>query len=70
MSLRQHKIAVIAGDGGLKNGSEPDAFPGIGIEVTAAALNVLKAVEARLGTFRLVFDEFDYGSEFHEYGND
>ncbi|WWD00429.1 tartrate dehydrogenase [Kwoniella sp. B9012] len=49
MSTRQHNIAVIAGDG-------------IGIEVTASTLEVLRAVQKKLGGFELKFDELDYGS--------
>ncbi|WVR07891.1 tartrate dehydrogenase [Kwoniella sp. DSM 27419] len=48
-TTRQHKIAVIPGDG-------------IGIEVTASALQVLRAVQSKVGGFELTFDELDYGS--------
>lgn len=37
--------------------------PGIGIEVTASALEVLRAVQKKVGGFELLFDELDYGSE-------
>ncbi|WVQ81876.1 tartrate dehydrogenase [Cryptococcus sp. DSM 104549] len=48
-SVREHQIAVIAGDG-------------IGIEVTASTLDVLRAVQKRVGGFELTFEELDYGS--------
>jgi tartrate dehydrogenase/decarboxylase/D-malate dehydrogenase len=37
--------------------------PGIGIEVTASALEVLRAVQQKVGGFELIYDELDYGSE-------
>ncbi|AFR97188.2 tartrate dehydrogenase [Cryptococcus neoformans C23] len=46
---RQHNIAVIPGDG-------------IGIEVTASTLKVLRTVQKKVGGFELSFDELDYGS--------
>lgn len=68
MSLREHKIAVIAGDGEW-NPSCPnlvltDPRTGIGIEVTASALKALRAAEKKIGGFRLNFEELDYGSEW------
>jgi tartrate dehydrogenase/decarboxylase/D-malate dehydrogenase len=46
------KIAVIPGDG-------------IGPEVIDAGIDVLKALSARDGGFSLVFDRFDWGSEYY-----
>ncbi|WWC87048.1 tartrate dehydrogenase [Kwoniella dendrophila CBS 6074] len=48
-SIRQHKVAVIAGDG-------------VGIEVTASTLDVLRTIQKKVGGFELKFDELDYGS--------
>jgi hypothetical protein len=68
MSLRQHKIAVIAGDGEWNlcrsNLTLTDQRTGIGIEVTASALEALRAVEKKVGGFKLNFEELDYGSEW------
>lgn len=47
---RVHAIAVIPGDG-------------IGVEVTAATLEILRRVEEDLGKFQLRFTEFDWNSE-------
>lgn len=49
-TTRVHTIAVIPGDG-------------IGLEVTAATIEVLRKVEADLGDFELRFTEFDWNSE-------
>ena len=50
--LRQHKIAVIAGDG-------------IGKEVIPAGLTVLRALEKRCGDFELLVEEFPWGSDYY-----
>ena len=50
--MREHRIAVIPGDG-------------IGSEVIAAGVEVLAAIAARDGGFRLVFDHFDWGSDYY-----
>src|SRR5258705_13917945 len=47
---RVHAIAVIPGDG-------------IGIEVTAATLEILRRLEEDSGIFQLQFTEFDWSSE-------
>ncbi|KAF5348676.1 hypothetical protein D9758_006824 [Tetrapyrgos nigripes] len=52
-STRIHKVAVIPGDG-------------IGIEVTAAAIEALKTVQAKVGGFELVFTEYNYGSRLYK----
>jgi tartrate dehydrogenase/decarboxylase/D-malate dehydrogenase len=49
-AIRKHKIAVVPGDG-------------IGIEVVAAAVDVLKTLVKKLGGFELEFTDFDWGSE-------
>jgi isocitrate/isopropylmalate dehydrogenase len=43
------------------------SHPGVGIEVTASALEVLRAVQKTVGGFELLFDELDYGSELLHY---
>jgi isocitrate/isopropylmalate dehydrogenase len=48
--IRVHRVAVIPGDG-------------IGVEVTAAAVEILKRVEELDGTFQLQFTTFDWSSE-------
>jgi tartrate dehydrogenase/decarboxylase/D-malate dehydrogenase len=50
--MREHKIAAIPADG-------------IGTEVIAAGLEVLRAVAARDGGFRLSVEEFPWGSEYY-----
>src|SRR5258708_6941466 len=50
--MREHKIAAIPADG-------------IGPEVIAAGLEVLRALEARSGDFRLVVEEFPWGSAYY-----
>ena len=47
---RVHSIAIIPGDG-------------IGIEVTAATIEILRKVEKDLGDFQLRFTQFDWNSE-------
>ena len=49
-TTRVHTIAVIPGDG-------------IGLEVTAAAIKILRQVEEDLGNFELRFTQFDWNSE-------
>ena len=48
--IRVHRFAVIPGDG-------------IGVEVTAAAVEVLKKVAKAAGTFELRFTTFDWNSD-------
>ncbi|WP_312154156.1 tartrate dehydrogenase [Pseudomonas sp.] len=48
--MSKYKIAAIPGDG-------------IGVEVIAAGVEVLKALAAKRGTFGLEFEHFDWGSE-------
>lgn len=48
--IRTYKVAVIPGDG-------------IGVEVTAAAVAILKRVEQLDGTFQLQFTSLDWSSE-------
>ncbi|MFG0633108.1 tartrate dehydrogenase [Pseudomonas sp. xss_2] len=48
--MSKYKIAAIPGDG-------------IGVEVIAAGVEVLKALAAKRGTFGLDFEHFDWGSE-------
>lgn len=48
--MSNYKIAAIPGDG-------------IGVEVIAAGVEVLKALAAKRGTFGLDFEHFDWGSE-------
>ncbi|KAI0533741.1 tartrate dehydrogenase [Xylaria digitata] len=50
MSIRIHKIASIPGDG-------------IGNEIIEPTVRVLREIEERLGTFKLEFTTFDWGSE-------
>ncbi len=50
--MRDYAIAAIGADG-------------IGPEVIAAGLQVLKVLERRVGTFRLAVTEFDWGSEYY-----
>jgi tartrate dehydrogenase/decarboxylase/D-malate dehydrogenase len=50
--MRQHRIASIPADG-------------IGPEVIAAGLEVLEAVAARDGGFRLAVDHYDWGSDYY-----
>ena len=50
--LRQHKIAVIPGDG-------------IGKEVIPAGLTMLRALEKRCGDFELTLQEFPWGSDYY-----
>ncbi len=50
--MKTHRIALYPGDG-------------IGPEVTDAAVAVLRAVESRLGGFRLEFTRFDWGAGYH-----
>jgi tartrate dehydrogenase/decarboxylase/D-malate dehydrogenase len=50
--LRQHKIAVIPGDG-------------IGKEVIPAGVTVLRTLEKRSGDFELALQEFPWGSDYY-----
>ncbi len=50
--MRDYAIAAIGADG-------------IGPEVIAAGLQTLKALEQRMGTFRLAVTEFDWGSDYY-----
>jgi tartrate dehydrogenase/decarboxylase/D-malate dehydrogenase len=50
--MRQHKIAAIPGDG-------------IGKEVIPAGLAVLRVLEQRCGDFKLLVDEFPWGSDYY-----
>ena len=50
--MKEFRIAAIPGDG-------------IGTEVVAAGIEVLEAVAGRDGGFRLSFDRFDWGSDYH-----
>jgi len=50
--MRDYAIAAIGADG-------------IGPEVIAAGLQALKALEQRMGTFRLAVTEFDWGSDYY-----
>jgi tartrate dehydrogenase/decarboxylase/D-malate dehydrogenase len=50
--LRQHKIAVIPGDG-------------IGKEVIPAGVTVLRALQHACGDFELIFEDFPWGSDFY-----
>ena len=50
--MRTHKIAAIPGDG-------------IGPEVIAAGLEVLKVCAERDGGFELAVTDFDWGSEYY-----
>jgi tartrate dehydrogenase/decarboxylase/D-malate dehydrogenase len=50
--MRVHRIAAIGGDG-------------IGQEVIPAGLEVLRALEARCGDFRLDVEEFPWGSDYY-----
>lgn len=52
-AMRTHRIALYPGDG-------------IGAEVTAAALTVLRAAEARAGGFALDCTQFDWGMAHYE----
>ncbi|KAI0097963.1 tartrate dehydrogenase [Nemania sp. FL0031] len=53
---RLHKIASIPGDG-------------IGIEIIEPTIRVLREIEKRLGTFKIEFTTFDWGSErYKEHG--
>ncbi|GAB0115857.1 tartrate dehydrogenase [Acidisoma sp. C75] len=51
--MKQYRIAAIPGDG-------------IGIEVIAAAIEVLEALSRRDGGFTLAFDHFDWGGEYYK----
>lgn len=51
--MREHRIAAIPGDG-------------IGTEVVAACLQVLEAVAARNGGFRLAVEQFPWGSDYYK----
>lgn len=51
--MRQYRIAAIPGDG-------------IGQEVISAGVEVLTALAAREGGFRLDFETFDWGSEYYK----
>lgn len=51
--MREYSIAVIPGDG-------------IGPEVIAAGLQALKALEKRVGGFRLNVEEFPWGSDYYK----
>ncbi|MDE2229259.1 MAG: tartrate dehydrogenase [Alphaproteobacteria bacterium] len=50
--MREHRIAAIPGDG-------------IGKEVIAAGLDVLETLERRDGSFRLIVEQFPWGSDFY-----
>lgn len=50
--MKTHRIALYPGDG-------------IGVEVTEAAVEVLRALESRHGGFRLDFTRFDWGAAWH-----
>ncbi len=50
--MREHKIAAIPGDG-------------IGKEVIPAGLTVLRALQERCGDFRLVVEDFPWGSDYY-----
>ncbi|HEY6441110.1 MAG TPA: isocitrate/isopropylmalate family dehydrogenase, partial [Acetobacteraceae bacterium] len=50
--MRQHRVASIPADG-------------IGPEVISAGLEVLEAVAARDGSFKLVIDHYDWGSNWY-----
>jgi isocitrate/isopropylmalate dehydrogenase len=62
MAVREYKIAAIPGDGECTSQCRADKR-GIGIEVTASALEVLKATQAKIGGYDLVVHELDYGSK-------
>ncbi|HLJ21271.1 MAG TPA: isocitrate/isopropylmalate family dehydrogenase, partial [Stellaceae bacterium] len=49
--MREHRIAAIPGDG-------------IGKEVIAAGLEVLRTLERRDGGFRLAVEHFPWGSDY------
>lgn len=51
--LRTHRIALYPGDG-------------IGVEVTDAAVELLRALEERAGGFHLEFSRFEWGAAWHE----
>lgn len=51
--MREHSIAAIPGDG-------------IGLEVVRAGLQALEAVATRDGSFRLVVEEFPWGSDYYK----
>jgi tartrate dehydrogenase/decarboxylase / D-malate dehydrogenase len=51
--MKSYKIAAIPGDG-------------IGAEVVAAGVEVLDAIAARDGSFKLAFDHFDWGGEYYK----
>ncbi|MQG91425.1 tartrate dehydrogenase [Pseudomonas sp. MN1F] len=51
--MNNYKIAAIPGDG-------------IGVEVIAAGVEVLRALAARRGTFGIDFEHFDWGSERYQ----
>ncbi len=51
--LREHRIAVIAGDG-------------IGKEVVPVGWHVLQAAASVRGDFRLIFEQFPWGCEYYE----
>jgi tartrate dehydrogenase/decarboxylase/D-malate dehydrogenase len=50
--MKTYRIAVIPGDG-------------IGVEVIAAGVEILKALARRSGDFAFAFDEFDWGSDYY-----
>jgi len=50
--MRDYAIAAIGADG-------------IGPEVIAAGLQVLKLLEQRMGTFHLAVTEYDWGSDYY-----
>jgi tartrate dehydrogenase/decarboxylase/D-malate dehydrogenase len=52
MKMREHKIAVIPGDG-------------IGKEVIPAGLKILEALQTKYGDFRLHFQTFPWGSDYY-----
>lgn len=80
--MKSHKIAVIPGDGQSQlrfsdsTILSPNALVlisylvfvtiGIGIEVTAAAMKAINAVQKRLGGFSIDAVELDYSSESNE----
>ncbi|MFL4996934.1 MAG: isocitrate/isopropylmalate family dehydrogenase, partial [Microvirga sp.] len=51
--MNSYKIAAIPGDG-------------IGKEVIAAGVEVLQALAARDGGFKLEFEAFDWGSDYYK----
>jgi tartrate dehydrogenase/decarboxylase / D-malate dehydrogenase len=51
--MKTHRIALYPGDG-------------IGVEVTDATIEVLSAVEAKLGTYRVSYEQFDWGMTYYD----